>query len=182
MIIHNIHSLTNNKSAIDLLKLNLSQIKDESVIVNYHPDYSNTPGNLFYIIEQGRYREGFGKYTVIEEDSEFICGAGWNEYELEPSVALMVTRAYVNPKHRAKYYMGHYILPKAIEETAQYDKRWITCNTYNDSIYQWFVRNSEGKTAGLFNNWPPIYKKFKPVGKKEVYYTEQYIAEYKDDI
>jgi hypothetical protein len=182
MIIHSVHSLTNNKQAVNLLTSALEQITDNTIIKNYHPDYSNVPGNLFYILEEGRYREDFGKYSVIEEDGEFICSAGWNEYELDTNVALMITRAYVNPKHRTKYYMGHYILPAAIEETSKYDKRWITCNDYNDSIYQWFVRSASGKTSGLFNNWPAIYKKFKPIGKKEVYYTEQYVAEYKDDV
>jgi hypothetical protein len=182
MIIHSVHSLTNNEIAVNLLRSTLSQVTDKTIIKNYHPDYCNISGNLFCILEEGRYRKGFGKYSVIEEDGELICAAGWNEYELDSSVALMITRAYVNPKHRTKYYMGHYILPSAIEETTKYNKRWITCNDYNDSIYQWFVRSASGKTAGLFNNWPAIYKKFKPIGKQEVYYTEQYIAEYKDDV
>jgi hypothetical protein len=56
---------------------------------------------------------------------------------------------------------------------------YITANGYNSAIYQWFVRANEGKSPGLFSDWPDIYKNFKPIGKKNIYYTEQYVIEYK---
>ena len=173
MVIHEIHDLT-NLYVTSLLKQGLSQINDEQYVTNYHPDYSSNTGNLFYILKQGRYVKG--KYYVLEEDGKFVCSGGWNEYESD--IALMLTRLYITPEHRAKYHAGNYILPKALEETKGYKHIWITCNEYNKSIYHWFDRANKGKRTALFNDWPEIYRKFVPIGKRDIYYTEQYVAEY----
>ena len=66
MIIHEIHDLS-NKYVIELLLKGLSKITDEQYVTNYHPDYASNTGNLFYILEQGRYVKG--KYYVLEEDN-----------------------------------------------------------------------------------------------------------------
>ena len=176
MIIHEIHDLT-NLYVTSLLKQGLSQINDEQYVTNYHPDYSSNTGNLFYILNQGRYVKG--KYYVLEEDGKFICSGGWNEYESE--IALMLTRLYIAPEHRAKYYAGNYILPKALGEVKRYKHIWITCNEHNKAIYHWFDRANKGKRTGLFNDWPEIYRKFVPIGKKDIYYTEQYVVEYQSN-
>jgi hypothetical protein len=39
------------------------------------------------------------------------------------------------------------------------------------------VRKEKNKRAALFNDWPEVYKNFKPIGKKTIYYTEQYVVE-----
>ena len=70
------------------------------------------------------------------------------------------------------------ILPKIIESTVDYDHLYITADSHNSAIYQWFVRANQGKKPGMFNDWPEIYRKFKPIGKQTIYYTEQYVAEY----
>jgi hypothetical protein len=175
MIIHEIHDLSNS-IVINLLSKELSKITDETYIKNYHPDYIDTPSNLFCILKQGRYVNG--NYYVMEEDDKYICSAGWNEYELDSNIALMLTRLYIAPEHRAKYHAGNYILPKALTEVKRYKHVWITCNEYNKAIYHWFDRANKGKRTGLFNDWPDIYRKFVPIGKKDIYYTEQYVAEY----
>jgi len=64
-------------------------------------------------------------------------------------------------------------------ETHNYKKLWITCNDYNISIYNAITRLNNGKSAGLFDQWPSIYKNFKPIGKKVVNSVEQYVLEYK---
>ena len=178
MKIHTIHDLT-NREVVDILQDNLSLITDANVIKNYHPDYCGQPGNLFYILEQGRYRQGHGKYYVITDDHDkYMCSAGWNEYELDTSVALMLTRMYVAPGFRCQYILGNLILPQAIEEANRYKHIWITSNNHNRAIYLFFERAASGKRTALFNDWPPIYRKFKPLGQKTVYYTEQWVAEY----
>lgn len=159
---------------IDFLKNNLSKIEDMSCTENYHPDFSNKPGNLFYILKEGRYVNG--KYYILEQEGEYLGSAGWNPYN---DVALLLTRAYIPPRFRKNYFMAEYLLPKMFEETKDYDKLWITCNDYNSVIYNAFVRLSQGKPAGIFNKWPSVYKKFIPIGKRIVNYTEQYVAEYK---
>jgi hypothetical protein len=178
MKIHEINDL-GNTTVIDILKHGLSEVDHISIIKNYHPDYSNIPGNLFYILDQGRYRIGHGKYFVITDDHDkYVCSAGWNEYDLDSTVALLLTRMYITPRYRAQYIIGKMVLPLMISEAGNYSKLWITSNNHNRSIYTYFERASQNKRTVLFNDWPDIYKRFKPIGKKIVYYTEQWIAEY----
>jgi hypothetical protein len=175
MKIHEIHDLSNIK-AIDILKQGLVNIQEENLKKNYHPDYIETPGNLFYILKQGRYIKG--TYYVLENDGEYICSAGWNEYELDTDIALILTRLYTVPKYRTKNYAGIYILPKALEEAKAYKHIWITFNEYNKGMYAWFNRAKLGKYASVGGYTPHIlYNKFVPIGKKNIYYTEQYVVE-----
>jgi hypothetical protein len=178
MLIHQIHD-TSNKSVIDLLAKAFSGIENPLFMKNYHYDYRDNPANVFFILENGRYREGHGKYFVIEEDGKYICSAGWNEYDLEPTIALALTRMYVNTEYRTQYYVGNNILPTILEETASYSRVWITSNSHNKMIYRWFERSAQGKRTSLFNDWPDIYRGFVPIGQHEVYYTMQDVAELK---
>ena len=174
MIIHSIND-DSNIVVCDLLKREFSKITDDLVLLNYHPDYSNNPGNFFYVLKQGRYKKG--NYYILEENNEFICSAGWNEYGLNPDIALLLTRTYVNTKYRAQYYTGKYILPLLINESVKYQRRWITCNDYNKTIYNMFVRLSRAKTSAP-SQWPELYKRFKPIGQHEVYHVNQWVGEY----
>jgi len=163
--------------ALNLLKKEFSTITDPAYFKNYHPDFEDHPGNFFHILKNGRYSPGHGKYLVLEDNGNYVCSAGWNEYDLEPTIALVLTRMYVNKAYRTQYLVGKNILPILLEETSNYNRVWITSNQYNKSIYNWFSRAAEGKNPSLFNNWPDIYKKFKPIGQKEVYYTLQDVVE-----
>jgi len=176
MQLHGIHD-SSNRVIMSLLEDSFSTITDADIIKNYHPDYKNEPANIFYILNDvnGRYRRGC--YYVLEDNGEYVCSAGYNEYDLDQTIVLALTRAYVNPKYRTKYCMGEYILPKIIENTKQYEHLYITADSHNSAIYQWFVRANDGKRPTMFNQWPAIYRKFKPIGKQNIYYTEQYVAE-----
>ena len=107
-----------------------------------------------------------------------MCSVGWNEYDLNSSVALLLTRMYITLKYRAQYIIGKTVLSQMIFEAQNYSKLWITANNHNKAIYTYFERASQNKRTALFNDWPDIYKRFKPIGKKTVYYTEQWVAEY----
>lgn len=174
MNIFKIHDLSDTK-VISILESGLSEVDDVCIVKNYHPDYADRPENLFFILKQGRYQQSRGAYFVVEENGEYICSAGWNKYT--PDIALVLTRAYTAQKYRMQYLLAKHILTKAIEETKHYDKVWLTANEHNKVVYNWFVRNSENKRSALFNDWPEIYKSFKPIGKKNVYDVEQYVVE-----
>jgi acyl carrier protein/GNAT superfamily N-acetyltransferase len=176
MKVHEIHDLSNEK-IVSLMINGLSKITDENLITNYHPDYSNHNSNLFYIIRYGRYRKGFGKYYIIEDDNKYVGSAGWNEYETDPSIAFALTRMYVDPEYRGQYYIAQNILSKTLNETKKYDKIWLTVNKYNKRLYDWFVRADQNKRTALFNDWPDVYRKFKPIGEKTIYNTLQYVVE-----
>lgn len=172
MQVHQIRDLS-NIGVIDILKKGLSNV--DAYPLNYSPEHSDNNANIFYLLKHGRYE--IGNYFVVEEAGEYVASAGWSEYESD--TALILTRAYVSKPYRASYVMAEKILPTILEQCAEYPKVWITCNMGNSSIYKWFLRNSEGKTSGMFNNWPDIYKQFEPIGVRTVNYTEQYIAQLK---
>lgn len=168
MIVHSINDLS-NLYVVNLLKHGLGTITDLNYVKNYHPDYSNTPGNIFYILNEGRYK--IGNYFVMEEDHKYMGSAGWNEYE---DVALVLTRAYVPPELRLRYLMATHLLPIIFEQTTDYNKLWITSNSYNKSIQHAFDRLQKNKLT----TWPAVYKKFVPIGMHIVNNTLQYVAEY----
>jgi hypothetical protein len=178
MKIYEIHDLSDT-NAIDILKQGLREVRDGNIIKNYHPDYSSENSNIFYILANGRYHRDHGKYFVIVDDyDKYVCSAGWNRYDLDHTVALLLTRMYVTPIHRFRYIIGNTVLPQMIQEAINYDKLWITANDYNRSIYRYFERANLNKRTVLFNDWPDVYRRFKPIGQQLIYYTPQWIAEY----
>jgi len=156
----------------------LSKINDPNIIRNYHPDYHNENCNVFFILKHGRYAQGHGRYYVLEDQGRYVGSAGWNEYDLDSTVALALTRMYTDPYYRGNYVIANEILPRCLSETQQYQKVWLTMGQHNMSMYNWFVRSAAGQSSGLFNNWPDIYKKFHPIGQKNIYYTPQWVVEY----
>jgi hypothetical protein len=167
MIVHAIKDLS-NKYIVDFLKTGLEEAVN---LENYHPDFSDSPANLFYILKEGRFKNS--NYFIIDDNGKYAGSAGWNEYE---NVALVLTRAFIPRQYRGQSHMSKYLLPPIFKETEKYDKLWITCNDYNRNIYTGLLRLSQGKSLP---HWQDDYKKFVPIGKRTVYYTEQYVAEYK---
>lgn len=171
MIIHKIHDLSNNR-VIQLLMNGLLLVKGND-FENYSPLASNFNSNLFYILENGRYENG--AYYIIEEDGKYIASAGWNMYD--DNTALVLTRAFVSKEYRASYILGEKLLPLMISECYNVANIWITCNETNKTIYQWFSRVHSGKQGAIIKDWPDIYRRFEPIGKRVVYYTEQYVVQ-----
>jgi hypothetical protein len=176
MLLHEIHD-SSNKVVMNLLEEFFSKITDTNIIKNYHPDYKNDTANIFYILNDSKGRYKKGGYYILEDDGELVVAAGYNEYEFDPNIMLALTRAYINPKNRTNYAMGTYILPKIIEQCSHYPHVYITVNEHNRAFYNWFVRYHSNKRPTLFGEWPDSYKQFKPIGKKTIYFTEQYVVE-----
>lgn len=176
MIIHEINDLS-NIYVTNLLRKNLTIVNDRRIIKNYHPDYEQCSSNLFYILHNGRYRAGKGTYYVIEDNGKYVCSAGWNEYEENSNIAFALTRMFTSPEYRGKYFVANNILTKSLEATKNYSKVWMTVNEHNKALYTWFVRASQNKKGALFNDWPNIYRSFKPIGKHIIYNSIQYVVE-----
>lgn len=172
MIIHPIHDL-NNSRIIEILTNGLSKISDANVIVNYHPDYADNVGNLFFILKDGRYKQNSGTYFVIEEDGRYIASAGWNEYPKEYKTALVLSRMYVAKEFRGLYLVGKHILPITIGESLVHNnKLWLTFNKHNERINHWF------KAAKKSRKIPQLYKLFDFIGQQQIYNTDQYVYQY----
>ena len=177
MRIHELHDLT-NKPVVDILRNAMLTVDKPNLILNYHPDYSHKPGNLFYILQTGRYANGHGKYYVVTQGDQYVCGAGWNEYDYDPTVALLLTRMYVAPQQRSNFILGNMVLPLMLEETQQYEHQWVTVNQHNIGLYRYFERAEQGRSTSLAQDWPEVYRKFKPIGEHKIYFTDQWVAEY----
>jgi len=172
MKIHTIHDLS-NAYVINILQKGFNKITDTNIIANYHPDLSDNPANIFYLLKNGRYKDG--AYYVVDDNEKYVCSAGWHPYKPIPDVALVLSRMFIAPEMRAKYIVGNSILPIMIQETMSFEKVWGTCNEHNKIMYKWLVRN---ETQNEIGNWPDIYKNFKPIGQKIINNTLQYVLEY----
>ncbi len=172
MLIHKIHDLSDTY-AMRLLEQGLYDIPESHLVNNYTPKYRDSNANLFYILNEGRYKDG--AYYIVEKDGKYVCSSGWNKYN--DTTALVLTRSYVARQYRTQYLMASLLLPTMIEETSGYENTWLTCNKNNPTLYEWFVRSSQGKRAAIFADWPEIYKKFRPIGEMDIYYTQQMVAQ-----
>ena len=174
MRIHQLNDLS-DRYLVGLLEQGLSVVTDPDIKHNYSPEFRECDANLFYILQNGRYSTGC--YYIIEDHDELVACAGWNKYN--DDTALVLTRAFVAENYRTSYIMGEKLLPLMIHSTVAYKNVWITCNEYNKSIYNWFERKAAGRRTTMFADWPEIYSRFEPIGKKIVYNTEQYIVQLK---
>ena len=139
MIVHSIHD-NKPSHALELLKSEFVKITDDNSKENYNPHFAAIPGNFFYDLRNGKYKEGKGNYYVIEIDGSFVCSAGWHRYD--STTALLLTRMYVGLEYRNYQLGGKVILPLLLEESKEYNKRWITCNEHNKTIYNTILRDS----------------------------------------
>lgn len=172
MIKHKIHDLS-NKYVTDLLVSGLMGAVESPE--NYSPFYSRRNSNLFYILENGRYKDG--AYYVLEENGKYVASAGWNRYD--DNTALVLTRSYVSKEYRSSFVMGNLILPEMLDQCSNYDNVWMTCNGSNKVIYDWISRIQRTTDSAIIDMWPPIYSRFEPIGIKHVYHTDQYVMQLK---
>lgn len=174
-----IHSIKDNSNIflLDFLKQNFSKISEPNLIKNYHPDFSNESGNFFNILKNGRFNEG--KYFVLEDAGIYCGSAGWHPYHYDNElVALGLVRCYLPKEYRRKWLLSKYFLPNILEETSNFKKIWLTFNEYNKGLYKGFELLSQGRNVGLGESWPKVFSKFIPIGKKTIYFTEQFVVEY----
>ena len=176
MNVYQINDLS-NQNVINVLKtISRSMFNNQELSENYLYEFKDKPGNLFFILGNGRYKNG--KYFVItDEENKFVASAGWNEYNL--NTALLLTRMLVAPEYRTSYVLGLNVLPIMINQVTKYPNVWMTVNEYNKGLYNRFVRKHEGKSTGLYSNWPEIYNQFEPIGVRKVYNTKQYVVQLK---
>ena len=180
-MLHKIHGLADSK-VVSILENGLKHITDQRIVKNYHPDFANDTGNIFYLLGSGRYRKGRGAYFVAEEDGVYLGSGGWNTYDLRPSTALLLTRAYITPDYRSTAIIGHSLLKSIIRESwpdiQHFDSIWITVNQHNLALYKWFDKVSRQSTP-LFSEWPEIQHTFRAIGQQQVYNTDQWVVELK---
>jgi short subunit dehydrogenase-like uncharacterized protein len=78
-----------------------------------------------------------------------------------------------------RLYIQH-LLRALIDEVAFYkpqEKVYISFNKYNHSLYEWFVRKSEGRSSSIGKQWPEVFAAFKPRGVRKINHVDQYVCE-----
>ena len=168
-----------NQQVIEILKSGITDemFDHEEIAKNYLYSYCHNPANLFYILKNGRYTKG-SYFVVTDQHNNYLASAGWNHYD--DDIALLLTRMLVIPKYRGSYILAKTVLQQMIDQSSNYKKQWITFNEYNLTLYKWFERVEQGKRGALFNNWPEIYAKFRPIGRHAVNHVLQYVVELKN--
>jgi hypothetical protein len=179
MKVYEIYDDTNEK-VLNILKTGITEnmFDNKKLSLNYLYKYKNNPGNLFYVLKNGRYKKGC-YFVVVDENDNYLASAGW--YSYNHNTALLLTRMLVVPTLRGSYILAKTVLQKMIDQSSNHKNRWLTFNEYNLTLYKWFERVHEGKRGALFNNWPEIYSKFKPIGTKQINGTLQYVVELKNE-
>ena len=175
MKVYEINDLSDTK-VIDILKSSITEdlLANEQQLENYLYSCKDKPANLFYKLENGVYTDS-SYFVIVDDDDNYIASSGWYKYNTD--TALVMTRMLITLNYRTKYLVAPKLLPLMIEGARDFKHIWITFNEYNKPLYDWFVRNYEGKTPAVGGKWPEIYKRFKPIGKKVVNNVEQYVVE-----
>ena len=103
---HNVYELNDlsNPELVNILKEGLDSIPISNyrgMEENYLYQYKDTPGNLFRILDDGRYLNG-AYYMLTDKDDNFMASTGWYMYqdETEGDVALALTRTITHPNYR----------------------------------------------------------------------------------
>lgn len=158
-----------------MLHREFSLIKDSNLIENYNPSYSMNPANIFYILNNtDRYKNGI--YYVLENEGEFVLSTGWNSYEYNPEIALVLTRTYVNPKYRGKLLMAKYVLPDILMKVKEFKHVYVTVNKFNTKLITSFEKLLKSKRQ--LNSNAKMYKNLVPKGIMNIYFTDQYVFEF----
>lgn len=177
MNLHYLHD-DSDQTKITILQDGLRCVEDERLSKNYNPKYSENNANLFYLLKNGRYAFSKGKFFVLENNGKFVACAGWNQYDQDPSIALLLTRVYIANEYRANYFLTKYFLPAMLPEVLHFSKIWMTFNLHNKVIYDWFIKINNSGEDGFVAKKFPIFKSFNPIGLQSVYFTDQYVIEY----
>lgn len=147
---------------------------DEYFLRNYHPSYDSIPSNLFKLLKKGRYREG--AYQIVVMEGRYVASAGWHHYE---NGIIALSRAYIAEAYRGMPVLAECLLPGILSVSDEkMCPTWMTFNDSNRSIYEAFSRAMKNQSATVSFKWPEIFRKFRPIGKKEIFGYSQYVVEY----
>lgn len=105
---HNIYQLNDlsNLENVNKLRDGLASIPTKNyrgMEENYLYEHKDTPGNLFRILDEGRYLNG-AYYVLTNQEDRYMASTGWYMYqdETEGEVALALTRTIIHPDFKAE--------------------------------------------------------------------------------
>lgn len=198
---HNIYQL-NDLSNIE----NVNRLKDAMNSIpsqgfrwnenNYLYEHKDTPGNLFRILDEGRFLSG-AYYILTDKEDNFKASTGWYMYqdETEGEVAMSFARSIVHPNFRnlgkplANQSLMNidnvgmirdYLFLPIIEEikSVHQGKIWQSINKQNRG----FVWKAERDKKNENYYYKPIDEqgtkyRLNYIGDRYIHYTWQYVLE-----
>ena len=203
--IYQLNDLSNTEN-VNRLKDAMASIPVENfrgMEQNYVYEHKDTPGNLFCILDEGRYLNG-AYYILTDKDDNFMAASGWYMYqdETEGEVALALTRTIIHPNSNADLHFqltknhnrgllpdflldigvirNYMFLPIIAEiKTKHQGKIWQTVNEKNYGFVWLLNRESKKENSTYYKVLDDTGVKYRwiPAGKRIVHYTMQHILE-----
>lgn len=137
-------------------------------------DWKSRPSSLLYVAQiEGRYREPFD-YSIVTEFGVPVSGAGFYPHDRETVILMSRTYSVPGVRHR---FLATNILQDHVWRSRElgFRRAWITVNEYNLELYHEISRANQADHSR--RRYPDIWYRFRPVGRRTIKNTEQWIVE-----
>ena len=120
-------------------------------------DWRKKPETLFYKLFNREYEKLFCAYVGEQLIGLSAC------YKLNKNVMICGCRCWTVPEYRTKYVHGNYLFPAQFKYAKEQNcaAAWFTFNDYNDWLYKFLKRISEGKATAFGMKNSDTYKDLK---------------------
>ena len=187
---YNVYKLT-NLSNLE----NVTKVKDEMAAIpikecrvkesNYIYECRDVPGNLFKVLDEGRFQNG-AYYIMTTKENNFVASVGWHLYTYEDGREIaLISRAIVHPTYRHLRALSNYLLNPIINSIRENcsNKIWVAFNEHNMPLlhywqrqnrHQRYINDSASTSWQQLKNMVP---NFNYIGIKNINYVDQHVVE-----
>lgn len=131
------------------------------------------------IFHQSKYDKDSGRLFLGFIDGKLAGISGAYRFESEKDTLICGSRTWTLQEYRTKYIHGNYIFPAQFEWAKQngYKKAYFTFNGYNNWLFKFLKRISDGKGTAFGLKNSDTYKDLQFLEKpKIINNTEQFVA------
>jgi len=173
--------IENSEHLVDELKSfckTASNDMREPAHVNMYWD--NKPNTLYsQLFHQHKYDEDTGRLFLAYIDNQLAGISGAYTYADESNTLICGSRTWTMKEHRTKYLHGNHLFPAQFEWAKHngYEKAYLTFNSYNQWLFEFLQRISDGKATAFGLSNSDTYKQLQFLPEtKIINYTEQHVA------
>lgn len=138
----------------------------------------NTTSLLYLLLQEKRFIEPKGCLHVVYERDNIVACSGVYVSDFSSRISIAGVRAFTLHNFRTQYVHGDTIFPQQIRWSKEKGMKLLllTFNSYNDWLYKFIVRGSQGKATAFGLKFSETYKKFQLHDKQlMIKNTPQYI-------
>lgn len=136
-------------------------------------NWRKKPASLFYKLFNGEYEKLFVAYKGGKLIGLSTC------YKLNKKVMICGCRCWTVPEYRTKYVHGNHLFPFQFKYAKKQgcSAAWFTFNDYNEWLYKFLKRISQGKATAFGMKNSKTYEDLKFLeGPMSIKSTSQYVA------